>query len=115
MTEFEITPDFVKSVYEVVADIPQGNVATYGQVAEMAGYSGKAREVGVVMSRVRDGQSLPCHRVVNKAGMMSPEYAFGGQEKQREMLEKEGVGFKSSGCIDMNRFQWGNIRQGELF
>lgn len=114
--EFVITPDFTKAVYDVVETIPEGTVATYGQVAEMANFPGKAREVGVVMSRVQNEQHLPCHRIVNKTGMMSPEYAFGGQEKQRKMLEKEGIRFKSNGTVDMERFQFGNIRpQQELF
>jgi len=111
----EITPEFIQTVHEIVATVPAGKVATYGQIAEMAGIPGAAQEVGHIMSRVRADQNLPCHRIVNKAGTMTPNYAFGGADKQREMLEKEGVRFKSNGRIDMENYQWGNDEQLTLF
>lgn len=106
-----ITPAQAQAVHEIVATIPCGKVATYGQVAEMAGMPGAAREVGYIMSRVSPKQNLPCHRVVNKAGTLSPEFAFGGQARQRAMLEAEGIGFTPDGRIDMARHQWGRPEQ----
>lgn len=101
-----VTPAFERAVHQIVATIPVGKVATYGQVAEMAGMPGAAQEVGHIMSRVKAEQNLPCHRVVNKAGTMSPEFVFGGQERQRALLEEEGVLFAGNGHIDMVRHQW---------
>lgn len=109
--EMIITPAFERAVHEVVATIPVGKVATYGQVAELAGMRGAAQEVGVIMSRVKAEQDLPCHRVVNKTGVLAPKYVFGGQERQRAALEAEGVCFMSDGRIDMARHRWGEEQQ----
>jgi len=113
--DIDITPAFEQAVYDVVAAIPEGRVATYGQVAELAGRSGAAQEVGIIMSRVKIEQNLPCHRVVNKAGNMSPEYAFGGKARQRAMLEAEGVSFTGAGSVDMSCSRWGDHVQMTLF
>jgi len=107
----EITPAVSREVHKVVAKIPHGKVAAYGQVAELSDIPGAAQEVGVIMSRVSSGQNLPCHRVVNKVGAMSPEYAFGGAERQRAMLEGEGVRFTSDGHIGMVRHTWSEFEQ----
>ncbi|MCI6261054.1 MGMT family protein [Pyramidobacter sp. SM-530-WT-4B] len=113
--EIPVTPAFERAVHKIVATIPRGKVATYGQIAEMAGAPGAAREVGHVMARVRAEQDLPCHRVVNKTGTLAPDFAFGGQERQRLMLEEEGVTFLADGRIDMSRHQWGRGEQLTLF
>lgn len=110
-----MTPGFRHNVHKIVAEIPEGKVATYGQIAEKAGIPGAAQEVGFIMSRVKAEQNLPCHRVVNRAGTMSPDYAFGGQERQRAMLEEEGVQFTSDGRIDMARHKWGEPEQISFF
>lgn len=75
----EITPLFVEAVYRVVATIPRGKVMTYGQVAELAGMPGAAREVGTIMSRVPASKNLPCHRVVNKTGRCRPTTSLAGR------------------------------------
>lgn len=113
--EMDITPAFIQAVHEAVADIPRGKVMTYGQVAEAAGQPGAAREVGRIMSRVQSELHLPCHRVVNKTGILSPEYAFGGPDRQRSLLESEGVTFLSDGRIHMQRHQWSDEEQLFLF
>lgn len=110
-----ITPAFEQAVYDNVAQIPMGKVATYGQIAEMAGMPGAAREVGHIMSRVRKEQDLPCHRVVNKTGTLAPGFTFGTQARQRAMLEAEGVRFTAKGLIDMEHCQWGDYEQLTLF
>jgi len=82
---------------------------TYGQVARTLGNPGWARIVGQAMSHASDFEDLsnlpdiPCHRVVNHKGEMSPEYAFGGHDIQRKMLKDEGVVFKPNGCVDLKK------------
>ena len=115
MSDFIITPAFRQAVYNVVAKIPRGKVATYGQVAELAGMPGAAREVGLIMSRVKAEQNLPCQRVVNKTGTLSPDYAFGGQVRQQSMLMEEGIRFTADGRIDMEHYRWGEPEQLRLF
>ena len=92
---------FSKQVYSIVAQIPEGKIATYGQIALMLGNPLAARAVGTAMRNTPVYLNIPCHRVVNRLGEMAPGDAFGGAEKQYEMLEKEGVIFKENGCIDM--------------
>lgn len=111
--EREFSADFINSIHKLVASIPPGKVATYGQIAAMAGEPGAAREVGLVMSRAPADKNLPCHRVVSKTGTLAPDYAFNGQERQRALLEKEGVQFNSDGQIIMSRCQW-NSREEQL-
>lgn len=108
-------PDFVQAIKGVVAKIPQGKVATYGQVAQYAGHIGKAREVGRVMSRIGGAEDLPCHRVVNQKGTLAPEFVFGGEQIQRVLLESEGVQFLEDGRINMSRSLWSEDEQISLF
>ena len=97
---------FYKIIYDIVSQIPEGQVATYGQIAFLAGHPRASRIVGYAMSKAPQERNLPCHRVVNREGRMAPGYAFGGQELQRAMLEKEGITFRDNGCIDMKRHLW---------
>jgi methylated-DNA-protein-cysteine methyltransferase-like protein len=98
--------DFFQRVYEIVAQIPQGKVATYGQIAAMLGDPRGARTVGWAMRSAPAHLKLPCHRVVNKNGFLAPDYAFGGTENQRSLLENEGVTFHGDGRIDMEQHLW---------
>jgi len=85
---------FNESVFRAVGFIPKGRVATYGQVATMAGYdAGAARAVGNAIHTNRDSMKVPCHRVVCADGRMGSGYAMGGPAVQRQMLESEGVVF----------------------
>lgn len=91
-------------IYKVVQTIPKGKVATYGQVALLAGNPRWARVVGYALHvNPRPGE-IPCHRVVNREGRVAAAFAFGGGETQRELLEKEGVEFEADGHIDLKRF-----------
>lgn len=83
---------FQEKVYALAKKIPQGKVATYGQLAKMAGNPKAARAVGMCMSRNSDPETIPCHRVVASNGKLTG-YAFGGTNTKREKLEKEGVSF----------------------
>lgn len=98
---------FFERTYEVVRQIPEGRVATYGQVARMLGEPRKARFVGFAM-HASPGMAggVPCHRVVFKDGSLAPGFAFGGPDEQRRLLEGEGVLFLPDGRADMERCAW---------
>lgn len=93
-----------EKIYEVVKNIPQGRVATYGQVALLAGNLRWARVVGYALHNNPDPATIPCHRVVNRKGRVATAFAFGGGATQRQLLEKEGVIFEPDGHIDLDKF-----------
>lgn len=95
---------FFEQVYGIVKEIPEGKVATYGQIARMLGRPLAARFVGFAMGKAPSG--LPCHRVVNQQGVLAPRDVFGAQEYQRQLLEDEGITFLSDGRIDMKANLW---------
>lgn len=84
---------FSRKVYAVVRRIPEGCVATYGQVAALAGAPRGARFVGFALHGNPEPGRIPCHRVVFRDGSLAPGFAFGGPERQRALLEEEGVVF----------------------
>lgn len=96
---------FFEKVYKVVALIPKGKVMTYGQIAQRLGGFYSGRTVGFAMRAAPEARKLPCHRVVNKQGEMAPGFCFGGEDKQRALLKKEGVRFLDNGRINMERSQ----------
>ena len=98
----------VYEILSVVAEIPEGRVASYGQIAALIGRERNARLVGKVLSRAELYGDYPCHRVVNHAGRTAP-----GWPAQRALLEAEGVGFRPDGRVDMKRFQWPEGRRTE--
>lgn len=97
---------FTLRVYDAVRRIPQGRVATYGQIAFLAGNPRGARGVGFALHHNPEPGVIPCHRVVFKDGRLPSGFAFGGPGVQRGMLEKEGVQFLPDGRVDMDRFLW---------
>lgn len=98
---------FFEQVYEVVRQIPEGRVASYGQIARLVGAPRKARFVGFAM-HASPGMAggVPCHRVVFKDGSLAPGFAFGGPDIQKEMLREEGVLFADEHHVDMEAFAW---------
>ena len=94
-----------KIIYDVVKMIPYGKVATYGQIAELAGDKKMARAVGNILHKNPDPDNIPCFRVVNSKGELSGAFAFGGAKKQEELLLSEGVEV-INGKVDLKRFQW---------
>ena len=102
----EQTESFSSRVYKMVQAIPQGSVATYGQIARLADAPRNARFVGYALHVNPAPGIIPCHRVVFKDGHLPENFAFGGPESQRELLEEEGIEFLSDGRVDMARFQW---------
>lgn len=101
------------AIYGVVRRIPKGKVASYGQVARLAGRPRGARLVGYALHALPDGSSVPWHRVVNAQGRLSLGRAEpGGELAQRFRLEREGVKFDPSGRIALDRFGWRPGRAG---
>ncbi len=96
------------TIYDVVRRIPKGKVATYGQVAELAGLFGKPRVVGYALFRVAEpAENLPWHRVVNAKGEVSYSQVRNGSDYlQRELLEDEGIEFKPNGKLDLAQYRW---------
>lgn len=97
---------FRDKVYHMVEQIPKGRVATYGQIAYLCGKPRAARAVGNALHQNPFAGQVPCHRVVNAKGELSGAFAFGGQSRQRELLEREGIGFLPNGAVDLKRYIW---------
>jgi methylated-DNA-protein-cysteine methyltransferase related protein len=93
-------------VWSIVARIPRGRVATYGQIAALAGLPGAARQVGYALAALPDDSTVPWQRVVNARGEVSERRDFDGAPRQRARLEEEGVRFGADGRIDLDRFRW---------
>lgn len=93
-------------IYKVVRRIPRGRVATYGQVAELAGLDGHARQAGYAMHALPSGSDVPWHRVINARGEVSPRTSGDSHELQRLLLEEEGIEFDLRGRCDLKVYQW---------
>jgi methylated-DNA-protein-cysteine methyltransferase-like protein len=92
-------------IYEVVKRIPKGKVASYGQVAAMAGNPRWSRVVSYALHCNPDPEKIPCYRVVFQDGRLSPAFAFGGQNAQEKLLRQEGVEVRE-GRVDMAVYGW---------
>lgn len=92
---------FFGSVYEMVAQVPAGMVATYGQIAKLVGEPRRARYVGYALHVNPQPGVIPCHRIVFADGRLAEGFAFGGPEAQRTLLEDEGVAFLANGHVDL--------------
>lgn len=99
-----ITDSPSRRIYEAVKKIPKGQVATYGQVARLAGNPGMARAVGNALHRNPDPDTVPCYRVVNSKGELSGEFAFGGPGAQAKLLEADGIEV-TNGRVDLKRYR----------
>lgn len=100
-------------IYEIVRQIPRGRVATYGQVADLAGLEGYARQVGYALHSLPSPMRIPWHRVVNAAGEVSSRSRGDSHELQRQLLVAEGVTFDARDRIDLERFRWKRSAPGE--
>ena len=128
-TSYEIVTDSpTKRIYEAVKRIPEGCVATYGQVAAMAGDPKMARAVGNALHKNPDPSTIPCHRVVNAAGELADAFVFGGVHVQAERLTAEGVqvlpasgkrkmhvDLSCYGMRESGRFGWTDTRKDDMF
>ena len=93
-------------IYRIVRQIPRGRVATYGQVADLAGLEGHARQVGYALNALPGSMKLPWHRVINSRGEVSARTRGDSHELQRQLLEAEGVVFDARGRLDLKRYGW---------
>jgi methylated-DNA-protein-cysteine methyltransferase-like protein len=93
-------------IYDIVGRIPEGNVATYGQIATLAGYPGQARQVGYALNALPEGMDIPWQRVINAKGQISPRANPIYEEIQQQILEAEGICFDEYGRVDLARFRW---------
>lgn len=101
MTSFE-------KIYEVVKKIPFGKVATYGQIAMLAGNPRWARVVGYALHVNPDLENIRCYRVVNRFGELSEAFAFGGINEQAELLKAEGVEVEGN-RVNLEKYLWNGI------
>lgn len=92
-------------IYDVVRQIPRGRVATYGQVAALAGNRRWARVVGYALHVNPDPEGIPCYRVVNRLGEVSRAFVFGGKNRQIDLLEADGIPCPD-GRVDLRKYQW---------
>jgi methylated-DNA-protein-cysteine methyltransferase related protein len=93
-------------IYAVVRRIPRGHVATYGQVATLAGLAGHARQVGYALHALPNGTGVPWHRVVNASGRISVRAVPGAELVQQQLLEREGVRLDARGRVPLARVRW---------
>lgn len=93
--------DLIYEILSAVEEIPEGSVATYGQIARLIGREKNARLVGKVLSRAEYYGKYPCHCVVNHAGRLAP-----GWVEQAVLLREEGVFLKDENHVDLKKFQW---------
>lgn len=93
-----------EKIYDAVLQIPYGKVATYGQIAVMAGNRNYARIVGNALHRNPAPNIIPCYRVVNAKGRLAPSFAFGGIEEQQKLLESEGIEV-NHGYVNLDIYQ----------
>ncbi len=96
--------NFFDKVYVLVRQIPEGKVATYGQIAYALGSPRAARQVGFALHVNPEPYIIPCHRVVNRFGRLAPAFAFGGQEVQAELLRKEGVEVTQEYTVELSTY-----------
>lgn len=93
-----------EKIYDAVLQIPYGKVATYGQIAVIAGNRNYARIVGNALHRNPAPNIIPCYRVVNAKGRLAPSFAFGGIEEQQKLLESEGIEV-NNGFVNLEIYQ----------
>ncbi len=96
-------------IWRTVKKIPPGRVATYGQIAELAGLDGHARQVGYALHNLPEQSDVPWHRVINARGEISPRSAGDSHELQRMLLEAEGLEFRGD-RVDLKRYRWSERR-----
>lgn len=98
-----------EKIYETVRRIPRGKVATYGQIARLAGNSKWSRAVGYALHANPDPEGIPCFRVVNRFGGLAPAFAFGGIDVQADMLRREGIEVREDNTVDLERYLWDGL------
>lgn len=100
------SPGFFKGVWAIVARIPEGKVATYGQIAAMLGKPRAARTVGWALNSLPRGKQIPWHRVINSEGKISRRDRETEAALQQRLLKVEGIQFDNQGRVNLNHYQW---------
>ncbi len=98
-----------EKIYEIVKRIPRGKVATYGQIARLAGNERWSRAVGYALHANPDPDGIPCFRVVNRFGGLAPAFAFGGISVQAELLKSEGIEVRGDNTVDLEKYLWNGL------
>ena len=101
-----LTEELIYEILSVVEEIPEGKVATYGQIAALIGRERNARLVGKVLSMAEFYGQYPCHRVVNRTGGLAGAFSPFGKETHRLLLEMEEVPFSPDGRVDLEKCRW---------
>ncbi len=104
--------EFTKKVMEEISSIPKGHVATYKQIAELAGKPQASRGVAWILHSCTTTYKLPWHRVLNSQGKISFEFGTSNFRRQKTLLEQEGVVFTSKGSLSLPQFQWKKRAKG---
>jgi len=99
-------PSFREAVLAIVALVPEGRLASYGQVAALAGYPLRPRQVGMVLRGLPEGTDLPWHRVVNTQGYVPSKGRWWGAMVQIERLRSEGIPVDDRGNLDLEAHRW---------
>lgn len=97
----KLNEEFIFQILSIVEEIPEGYVATYGQIARLIGKPKNSRLVGKALKMAFRYGDFPCHRVVNHQGRITP-----GWPEQVDLLKEEGVTFKNEFCVDLKKHQW---------
>lgn len=95
---------FFEDVYALIKTIPHGKVTTYGDIAKALGRPRSSRIVGYALHVNPDPENIPCYKVVNKDGFLTPAFAFGGEEMQKILLESEGITVEN-GKVDIQKYR----------
>ena len=98
--------NFYEKVYKAVSEIPRGKVATYGQIARMCASPRASRMVGGALHKNPLPGVIPCHRVVNRFGGLAPDFAFGGKDAQKTLLNAEGVFVDENYTVELEKYLW---------
>lgn len=98
-----------EKIYEIVKKIPRGKVATYGQIARLAGNAKWSRAVGYALHANPDPNGTPCFRVVNRFGGLAPAFAFGGTDAQARLLRAEGIEVRADNTVDLEKYLWNGL------
>lgn len=104
---------FFARVYAIVKEVPPGKVATYGQIAALAGAPRMARQVGYALHINPEPGVIPCHRIVNREGRLAPAFAFGGSDVQAALLAGEGVETADGYVVDLDSRLWDGVPEAE--
>jgi methylated-DNA-protein-cysteine methyltransferase-like protein len=98
--------NFFERVYEIVRQIPEGKVTSYGAIAKALGAARSARMVGWAMNASHNLEDVPAHRVVNRIGMLSGKHHFEGTNLMQQLLESEGIQVVNNQIVDFEKYFW---------